>query len=61
MYTARSNYQSTAGGDTEGCICAVVTVILCVCKPVAALKFFVGMICKCSVYPITDPDPISSH
>jgi hypothetical protein len=59
--TVRSRYQSTTSGTTECYMCAVVTVILSVCKPVIVFKSFVGTSYKCSVYPITNPDPMSSQ
>jgi hypothetical protein len=41
--------------------CAAVTVICRVRKPVRLLQLLVVTICKCSINPITNPNPIYSH
>jgi hypothetical protein len=43
-------------------MCAEVTVIIRVCKPVRLLQLLVvpNCVCKCSINPITNPKPVYS-
>jgi hypothetical protein len=52
-------YQET----TEDSICAKVTLIFKLCNPVMLLLLFVVTSCvyKCSVNPITNPNPVYNH
>jgi hypothetical protein len=52
-------YQATTGEDAEDSMCAVFRSRV---REVArALKFRVVTIYKCSVNPITSPNPVSGH
>jgi hypothetical protein len=61
--SVRMRYQEKTSEDIEEVICAAVTVIFKVCKPLRLLYLFVftGCVYKCSVNPITSPNPVYSH
>jgi hypothetical protein len=56
-------YQETTSEDIEDFMCAAVTVIVRVCKPVRLLKLHVVMSCvyKHSINPVTNPNPVYSY
>jgi hypothetical protein len=59
----RIGYQETTSEDIEDFMCAAVTVIFRVCKPVRLSWLFVDTSCvyKCSINPITNPNPVYNH
>jgi hypothetical protein len=56
-------YQETTSEDTEDLMCAAVTVIFRVCKPVRLLQLLAVTSCsnKWSVNRFTNPNPVYSH
>jgi ribosomal protein L37AE/L43A len=57
-----SRYQATTGEHTASCEELVRAVANCrVCELAIALQLLVVMVWKCSVNPITNPNPVYSH